>query len=283
MCLRPRSGGSFGAGTAGVGAAPEPLAGRPRTARPAASRVERLRTASSGSSPSLAASSRYCVVVEQRRVVGGVALGGQRPALDRVGEDDARAVADRVGLAVAVDQAREVVAAEVAEGGEQVVVVEVVDVAPRCGARSSGASARSSRWYSSLGIASMRARRSGRCVQARAVLDHHRVPAGGLEHRGEAAGGDVGDDAVERLAVEVDDPHHLAQARDHRVRDRLPARALVELGVADQRDLAAAARRRRSGRRRSGARARPRSARSRRGRRSRWSSRPGRGPSCALG
>ena len=30
--------------------------------------------------------------------------------------------------------------------------------------------------------------------------------------------------------------------RDHRVRDRLPAGALVELGVADQRDLAAAAR-----------------------------------------
>ena len=87
----------------------------------------------------------------------------------------------------------------------------------------------------------MRARRSGRWAQQRAVLDHHRVPAGGLEHRGQPAGGDVGDDAVERLAVEVDDPHHLAQARHHRVGDRLPAGALVELGVADQRDLAAAA------------------------------------------
>ena len=88
----------------------------------------------------------------------------------------------------------------------------------------------------------MRARQLGPLAQQRAVLDHHRVPAGGLEHRGEAAGGDVGDDAVQRLAVEVDDPHDLAQARDHRVRDRLPAGALVELGVADQRDLAAAAR-----------------------------------------
>ena len=61
-------------------------------------------------------------------MVRGVALGGQRPALDRVGEDDARPVADLVGLAVAVDQAREVVAAEVAERGQQVGVVEVVDV-----------------------------------------------------------------------------------------------------------------------------------------------------------
>ena len=35
-------------------------------------------------------------VVEQRRMVGRVALGGQRPALDGVGEDDRWAVADRV-------------------------------------------------------------------------------------------------------------------------------------------------------------------------------------------
>ena len=72
-------------------------------------------------------------------------------------------------------------------------------------------------------------------------------------------------------------------ARHHRVGDRLPAGALVELGVADQRDLAPADAARRSARRRSGARARPRSARSRRGRPSRSSSRPGRGPSCGTG
>ena len=102
------------------------------------------------------------LVVEQRGVVGGMALGRQRPALDRVGEDDARAVADGVGLPVAVEQAREVVAAEVAEGGEQIGVVEVVDVDLDALAQLVGAGARSSRWYSSLGIASMRARRSGR-------------------------------------------------------------------------------------------------------------------------
>ena len=54
---------------------------------------------------------------------------------------------------------------------------------------------------------------------------------------GHPPGGDVGHDAVERLAVEVDDPQHLAEPRDDRVDERLPDRALVELGVAEQRDL----------------------------------------------
>jgi hypothetical protein len=35
----------------------------------------------------------------------------------------------------------------------------------------------------------------------------------------QAPGGDVGHHAVQRLAVEVDDPQHLAQPRDHRVDD----------------------------------------------------------------
>ena len=79
-------------------------------------------------------------------------------------------------------------------------------------------------------------------AQAPAVLDRLGVPAGRLEHPHETSGGDVGDDAVQRLAVEVDDPQHLAQPRHHRVDDRLPHGALVELGVAQQRDLAPAAR-----------------------------------------
>ena len=79
-------------------------------------------------------------------------------------------------------------------------------------------------------------------AQQAAVLDRDRVPAGRLEHVADPPGGDVGDDPVERLPVEVDDPEHLAQVRDDRVHDRLPAGALVELGVADQGDGAAAAR-----------------------------------------
>ena len=131
-------------------------------------------------------------------------------------------------------------AAEVAEGRQQLGVVEVVDVdldplaqLPRVGAQEP--------LVLLVGHPVDPGAQVGALLQQRAVLDHHRVPAGGLEHRGETAGGDVGDDAVQRLAVEVDDPHHLAEARDHRVRDRLPAGALVELGVADQRDLAPAA------------------------------------------
>ena len=86
----------------------------------------------------------------------------------------------------------------------------------------------------------MRARSASQALQPRPVLDHLDVPAGRLEHRRQPAGRDVRHHAVERLAVEVDDPHHLAELGHHRVGDRLPDRALVQLGVADQRDLAAA-------------------------------------------
>ncbi len=72
------------------------------------------------------------------------------------------------------------------------------------------------------------------------VLHRDRLPAGGLEHRADATGGDVGHDPVERLPVEVDDPQHLAEARDDRIDERLPDRALVELGIAQQRDVAPA-------------------------------------------
>ena len=106
--------------------------------------------------------------------------------------------------------------------------------------RSSGAGARSSRWYSSLGIRSMRPRSAGRAASRGPYLTITQCQPARLEHRLQPARRDVGHDAVERLAVEVDDPHDLAELAHHRVGDRLPARALVELGVADQRDLAPA-------------------------------------------
>ena len=172
-------------------------------------------------------------------MVGRVALGRQPPALDRVGEHDARAVAHGVGLAVAVEQRAEVVAAEVAERVQQVLVLEVVGdhLEPpaqlgRVGAQQPLVLLVGHR------VDALAQRLVG--GELRPVLDHHAVPARGLEHRGEPARGDVGHDAVERLAVEVDDPHDLAELRHHRVGDRLPARALVELGVAEQRDLAPA-------------------------------------------
>ena len=80
-------------------------------------------------------------------------------------------------------------------------------------------------------------------LEPAAVLHGQHLPAGRLEHPGEAAERDVGHHAVERLPVQVHHPEHLAEPRDPRVGDRLPDGALVELGVAEQGDLAAARRR----------------------------------------
>ena len=64
-----------------------------------------------------------------------MALGGQAPGLDRVGEDDGRTVLDLIGAAEGVEQVGEVVAAEVAHGGAELLVGQVLqqalDVAPR--------------------------------------------------------------------------------------------------------------------------------------------------------
>ena len=197
---------------------------RPRVARVGAERCREL---------------AVLLLVEQGGVVRGVALGRQLPALDRVGEHDRGAVAHGVGLVVGAQQPPEVVTAEVAKGGEQFGVVEIVgdDLEPpsqllRVGAQQPLVLLVGHR-VDALAQRAVRA-------QLRPVLGHHAVPARRLEHRGEPAGRDVGHDAVERLAVEVDDPQHFAEVGDHRVRDRLPDRALVELGVAEQRDLSPA-------------------------------------------
>ena len=66
------------------------------------------------------------------------------------------------------------------------------------------------------------------------VLDRQHLPPGGGEHPLQPGGTEDGDDAVQALPVQVDDPDHLTQLADHRVEDRLPAGALVQLGVAQQ-------------------------------------------------
>ncbi len=105
---------------------------------------------------------------------------------------------------------------------------------------------RSSRWYSGFGhlvdpAPQRRAAGPGEQLLEQApVLDGEHLPAGGVEHALQPGGADVGHHPVERLPVEVDDPDDLAELAHHRVEHRLPARALVQLGVADQRVLAAA-------------------------------------------
>ena len=44
------------------------------------------------------------------------------------------------------------------------------------------------------------------------------------------------DHAIEALPIHVDDPHHVAETLQRGIGDRLPDVALVELGVADERD-----------------------------------------------
>ena len=183
-----------------------------------------------------------------------VALDRQRPALDRVGEDHGRPVV--LHLAVGLDQlgrGRGRRGRGRPRAARRRRARRRARPARGCGpgrrSRSSCGSARSRRWYSSFGISSMRRRSASppgaleQALEPAAVLDGDHLPAGRLEHPGEAAERDVGHHAVERLAVQVHHPEHLAEARDPGVGDRLPDGALVELGVAEQRDLAAARRR----------------------------------------
>ena len=80
-------------------------------------------------------------------------------------------------------------------------------------------------------------------LQTAAVLDRDHLPAGRLEHPRQASERDVGHHPVERLAVEVHHPQHLAQPRHPRIGDRLPDRTLVQLRITQQSDLASHRRR----------------------------------------
>jgi hypothetical protein len=176
-------------------------------------------------------------------------------------------------------QRGEVVAAEVADRRQQGGVVEVAispataagSPSPGSRSRSSSAVQRSSRWYSGLLIrrsacaAPRRPALANSCSSSRPYFSVSTCQPAASNMPCSARAAMSGHDAVQRLAVEVDDPQHLAELGDHRVQDRLPDRALVQLGVPEQRVLPPGTRvARRRAPRRSAARARPRSAPSRR-------------------
>src|SRR4029079_12703552 len=73
-------------------------------------------------------------------------------------------------------------------------------------------------------------------LQLAAVLRLDDLPAGGLEIAFDLADADAGDDPVEALAVEVDDHRDVAEAAEGVLDRRLPDGALVELGIAHERD-----------------------------------------------
>src|SRR3954452_17982789 len=69
-----------------------------------------------------------------------------------------------------------------------------------------------------------------------AVLHLNDVPAGSDELSAPLVDAYAGHNPVERLAVEVDKPHNVAEAGRRRVGDRFPDVAFVQLGVAEDGD-----------------------------------------------
>jgi hypothetical protein len=188
---------------------------------------------------------------QQRGVVERVAGDRQPPTLHGVGEHHARPVVGGVARAVAVEQQSEVVAAEVLHERHELVVGDVGDEAVHGGVRvveergpQVGAAQREQRLVPLVAhlvdVAAQRvaAVAGERRLEEAAVLRLHDVPAGALEELHELLDLLPGDDAVEALAVGVDDEHHVAQALQRGVGDRLPHVALVELRVADEGDEA---------------------------------------------
>ena len=119
-----------------------------------------------------------------------------------------------------------------------------------------------------------------------AVFQRDDAPADQLEHLADAAEQPVVDDAVEALAVVVDHPPQVPHVVLPAFEQRLEDVALVELGVADQRDHAAGrplGRRRAASAAHSPARARRRASWRRRARPSRSRNRRRRRPWCATG
>ena len=64
------------------------------------------------------------------------------------------------------------------------------------------------------------------------------MPAERRKQRRQLARFGVGHDAVEALAVDVDDPEHVVESGDEIFAERLPHVAFVQLGVADHHDEA---------------------------------------------
>ena len=186
---------------------------------------------------------------QQGGVVARVARDRQPPALHRVGEDHAGPVPDLIAGGVGGQHAGQVVPTQVGDQRGQLVVghagqglvhagrgavVEplpqlltgqaeqrlvvlvghVVDPGPQRAAVGLG----------ELGL------------ELAPVLGLGHVPAGRLELAPPVRGADAGHHPVQRLPVEVDHPHHVAQPVRGRVEDGFPDVALVQFGVAQQGD-----------------------------------------------
>ena len=160
-----------------------------------------------------------------------------------------------VDLVEGLEQRRQVVAAEIGHQPRQLVVgarldqprhralvADLVAAAACARPRRPGTPAPSRAGSGSCRSTAAALRRRARVKAAslqRAVFEDHHVPAEVLEQLLVALPQALADHGVEALAVVVDDPPAVAQALLPAFEHRLEDVALVELGVADQRDHAA--------------------------------------------
>jgi len=160
---------------------------------------------------------------QQRRVVTRVARDRETPALDGVGEDDTRPIGHLVALPVGVEQRLDVVAAEIGDERPELVVVDVgderLDVGGRVGEEllaQRAAGQPEQRLVLLVGHEvdpPLQAVAAGTRIggsEPAAVLHLDDVPAGRLELPAPLGDPHAGHDPVERLAVEVDEPHDVA-------------------------------------------------------------------------
>ena len=235
--------------------------GRGRTGRFVSSPPVRAHARSSGdpsgnrshsvsrSSPDRGAQIRDLVGGEQCGVVQRIAGHRETPPLDRVGEHDARAIGHLIARPVRVEQHPEVVAAEVGDDPFELVVVVRRDERRQTGVRAveePGAQFGSVHGEQALvplvlhrvdvGAQKAAAVAGAGFVHEPAVLRLDHVPPGPVEELDQLLDLLVGDHTIEALAIDVDHPHHRPQTLQGRVGDRFPDVALVEFGVADERD-----------------------------------------------
>ena len=187
------------------------------------------------------------------RVVERITGERQPPALDRVREDHRRSIALLPGRSIRLEDEGEVVAADVADQGRQGVVGDVgqqpvelrVDAAVGDADQRLAQPARGQpqeplilgdRHRLEPRAQALAARPREARLQSPAPAGLVDAPAARPEHVGELARARVRHDAVEALAVHVDDPQHVAEPADEVFAEHLPDVALVELGIADHHD-----------------------------------------------
>ena len=190
-------------------------------------------------------------------MVERVARQRQAEPLDGVGEDDDRRVRDGVGFGQHFEQARQVVSGRgwrrPAAGPHR--RSPATDEQDRLRLGRIGHVGQAAAQLRAVAQADQRlvllvahlvdapaqrvaTRFAHRRFQPGAVLRLEDLPAGAGEERLQPRRAHAGDDPVETLPVEVDDPDDVAQPLDRLLGDRFPDIPLVQLGVADERDEA---------------------------------------------